>query len=344
MGAGSSSALGKRSTAAEVVAHFARAANVAPELLLTGRRAVVTGGNSGIGTETVKALASAGATVVFGSRSLAAGEEAIATEICGRGPFARSGDYVLSAAAAARVSALQLDLERLDSVRAFAQAAAAGGAVDLLVCNAGIMALPRREETPAGWEKQVGTNHHGHHYLISLLRDKMVAQGTPARIVLVSSTAHTMGSVDVSNLHFRDGRAYSPWGAYGQSKLANILEAKALADQLSGTKVAALALHPGVIKTSLARHMSLGAALSFVFEHVVVDKTVPQGASTTLFACLEPSLDEADKRGSYLDSCAVAAPNAAARDEALRKALWDATERDIKAALAAAPPPPQAAA
>ena len=333
MGAGSS-ALGKRSTAAEVVAHFARAANVAPEQLLAGRRAVVTGGNSGIGTETVKALASAGATVVFGSRSLAAGQEAIATEICGKGPFARSGDYALSAAAAARVSALQLDLERLDSVRAYAQAAAAGGNIDLLVCNAGIMALPKREETPHGWEKQVGTNHHGHHYLISLLREKMVAQDTPARIVLVSSAAHAMGGVVVDNLHFREGRSYSAWGAYGQSKLANILEAKALADQLAGTKVAALSLHPGVIKTSLARHMGMSAALSYIFEHVVVDKSVPQGASTTLYACLEPSLDEAANRGSFLDNCVIATPNAAARDAALRKALWEATEKDIKAALA----------
>jgi NAD(P)-dependent dehydrogenase (short-subunit alcohol dehydrogenase family) len=340
---GGASTLGKKTDAIAVVSHFAKAAGVAQDQLLAGKRAVVTGGNSGIGTETVKALLAAGCTVVFGSRGVKAGEETIAEELLGKAP-ARSGSYALPPAAAARVSCLQLDLERLESVRAFAEAAAAGGAIDLLVCNAGIMALPAREVTPHGWEKQIGTNHFGHHYLISLLRDKMVAQGTPARIVLVASAAHAMGGVDVADLHFRRGRSYAAWTAYGQSKLANILEAKALADQLSGTKVAALALHPGVIKTSLARHMSLGAALSFVFEHVVVDKTVPQGASTTLFACLEPSLDEADKRGSYLDSCAVATPNAAARDEALRKALWDATERDIKAALAAAPPPPQAAA
>jgi len=340
MGAASSAALGKRSTAAEVVAHFARAAGVAPEQLLAGKRAVVSGGNSGIGTETVKALALAGATVVFGSRSLKAGEEAIAAEICGRGPFARSGDYALGADAAARVSALQLDLERLDSVRAFAEAAARGGSVDLLVCNAGIMALEKREETPNRWERQVGTNHHGHHYLISLLREKMVAQATPARIVLVASTAHAMGGVDVSDLHFSKGRrAYSAWGAYGQSKLANILEAKELADQLAATKVAALSLHPGVIRTNLARHVSLldNAVLNFVFDKLVVDKSIPQGASTTLFACLEPALDAPAARGAYLSDCAVATPSAAGvdADKALRRALWARTEEDIKAALAA---------
>ena len=165
----------------------------------------MTGGNSGIGTETVKALLAAGATVVFGSRGVAAGEETIAKELLGPTP-ARSGAYALPTAAAGRDSCLQLDLERLESVRAFAEAAAAGGAIDLLVCNAGIMALPTREVTPHGWEKQIGTNHFGHHFLISLLRDKMVAQGTPARIVLVSSLAHKRGSVEVGDLHFVKGR------------------------------------------------------------------------------------------------------------------------------------------
>lgn len=332
----SASSLGKRSTAADVVAHYAKLAGVAPSALLSGKRAVVTGGNSGIGTETVKALLSAGATVVFGSRSLAAGEEAVRTELTGPGPFTRTGDYVLPADAASRVTPLALDLERLASVRAFASAVAAGGPVDFFICNAGIMALPKREATPAGWEKQFGVNHLGHHYLISLLRERMVAQGTPARIVLLSSSAHAMGSFDARDPHFAAGRAYSAWGAYGQSKLANILEAKELADQLANTKVAALSLHPGVISTGIQRN--LGAVVSALVGALVVDKTIPQGAATTLYACLDPALDAPDKRGAYLLDCALAVPTTAAgrdEDRALRRALWERSESDVKAALAA---------
>ena len=333
---GVASTLGKKTDAIAVVSHFAKAAGVAQDQLLAGKRAVVTGGNSGIGTETVKALLAAGCTVVFGSRGVKAGEETIAEELLGKAP-ARSGSYALPPAAAARVSCLQLDLERLESVRAFAEAAAAGGAIDLLVCNAGIMALPAREVTPHGWEKQIGTNHFGHHYLISLLREKMVAQGAPARIVLVSSLAHKRGSVEVGDLHFAKGRAYNDWVAYGQSKMANILECKELADQLAGTKVTALCLHPGVIRTNLARHVGLirNPLVALIFSTFIVDKTIMQGASTTLTACLDPAL--AGQAGAYMSDCAVIAPNLEAQDldKARRRALWAQTEADIKAALAA---------
>jgi NAD(P)-dependent dehydrogenase (short-subunit alcohol dehydrogenase family) len=334
----SSSALTKKSTAFDVISHYSKLANVSPTELLIGKRAIITGGNSGIGTETVKALAYAGATVLFGSRSIAAGEETLKTEILGTGPFLRSGEYNVPTIASSRISIVQLDLEQLESIRTFAETVLkSGDRIDFLICNAGIMALPNREETPCKWEKQLGTNHFGHHYLISLLRQSMIAQSTPSRIVLVSSIAHIQGNIDVNDLHFTKGRSYSAWTAYGQSKLANLLEAKELADQLSSTKVAVVSLHPGVIRTNLARHMDIlkNPIVNFIFDSLVVDKNIPQGASTTLYACLEPSLDQLELRGSYLSDCALATPNTAGIDaeKKLRRALWEVTEKELNQAL-----------
>jgi NAD(P)-dependent dehydrogenase (short-subunit alcohol dehydrogenase family) len=333
-----SSSLNKSSTAMNVISHYAQAQGVNATDLLAGKRAIVTGGNSGIGTETVKALAFAGAKVVIGSRSVAAGEEAIKTEICGPGPFLRTGDYSLPATSANRISVAQLDLENLESISKFAEnVLSSGECIDYLICNAGIMALETREETSNKWEKQLATNHFGHHYLISLLREKMIAQQTPCRIVLLSSLAHKRGNVEVNDLHFTKGREYSPWTAYGQSKLANLLEAKELADQLVSTKVCAVSVHPGIIRTNLARHMELlkNPIVTFLFENLVVDKSIPQGASTTLYACLEPSLDQPELRGSYLADCSPAIPNDAGKDadKKVRRALWELTEREIQAAL-----------
>ena len=332
MGAATSSTLGARSTATDVVKYYAESAGVPASALLAGSRAVVTGGNSGIGTETVKALAAAGATVVFGSRSVAVGQAALQTEIAGPGPFQRTGAYVLSAEAAARVSVLPLDLEALDSVRAFAQAVQHGGAVDLLVCNAGVFGIRTREETAHGFERQIGVNYLGHHYLISLLRPAMVARGTPARIVIVSSKGHVFGGVDVTDLHF-ERRAYGAFNAYGASKTALILEAAELADELEATRVVAVSLHPGEVTTAALRHT--GACTASLLRQLN-DKSIEQGAATTLFACLAP--DTPALRGAYLDNCAVSKPEtvqARDADKTVRKALGAAAEEQRAAALAA---------
>ena len=146
-----------------------------------------------------------------------------------------------------------------------------------------------------------------------------------------------MGSMKgCQDLHYAEGRSYSSWGAYGQSKLANILFTKELADQLKGTQVSAVCLHPGVIKTNLARHMGewvKGGVGGWLFENLVTDKTIPQGASTTLFGCLAPDLPA----GAYLSHCAVAAPTAEGEDAKGegRKKLWAATVAQWAAAEAA---------
>jgi len=328
MGA-SSSALNKSSTAHAVVEHFARAAAVPAGALLAGKTALVTGGNSGIGLETVKALSAAGCRVIATSRDVAAGQRAITAELLG-GPRAAT-PY---AGRSELVSVLPLDLERLESVRDLA-AAVAAEPLDLVILNAGIMALETREDV-GGWEKQLATNGFGHWYLASLLRAQLAARAAPSRVIFLSSLAHKRGGVDVADLHFAKGRKYEPWVAYGQSKKANMLHARELADQLATTAphVTAVSLHPGIIVTNLARHMSVlkNPVVQFIFSRLIADKTIGQGAATTLFCALAPV-----EAGAYYADCAVAAADAEGTDadKRGRRALWAETERQVAAALAA---------
>lgn len=200
--------------------------------------------------EACKALAFAGAKVILCSRSIKNGEEAITTELKEKG----HGDYTVDTS---NVIVKSLDLTSLHSIKTFAdEFNATEDRLDFLVLNAGIMALPYLEHTEAGFEKQIGVNHFGHFYLTQLLLSKMQSTSNSAgRIVTLSSTAHTMGNVDTTDLHYTKGRSYSPWGSYGQSKMANILFAKGLSDRLkqSAPEFTAVSVHPGVIRTNLWR-------------------------------------------------------------------------------------------
>ena len=303
------SALGKKSTAADVIA------TIKPDL--SGKVAIVTGGNSGIGVETVKALASAKCKVILACRNVAAGKAA------------REDMYTRY-----DIDVEELDLNDLASVKAFADRVAT---VDLLVLNAGIMALNQKELTVDGFEKQIGVNHFGHAYLTRLLRPKLEARGTaaaPSRVVVVASTAHGFAAKEWTaqdlDLDFKQVK-YSPWGAYGNSKLANILFAKALAKRLPET-VTAVSLHPGVIRTPLWRNYGVGGIGGFLLGRFMADKSIPQGAATTVWAAVAPNLP----RGEYLDDCAVASKRSdQAKDDALADALWEeATEARLDAAVA----------
>lgn len=300
--------LGIKSTAKEVVDAFAAE--------LTGKVAVVTGGNSGIGLETVKALASAGCRVILACRVPLDGETATA--------------------GLTGIEVRPLDLADLASVCEFAAGVAERESkLDFLVLNAGVMATPTLERTVDGFEKQIGVNHFGHALLTRLLRPTLEAT-VPSRVVSVASTAHSMGELDTTDLHFREGgtRKYSPWGAYGQSKLANILSAKALSARLPD-HVASVSLHPGVIRTPLWRSTPAAGGLGgWLLGRLVADRDMPQGAATTLFACVAPAIAGEDYRGVYLKDCAPIAPNAAGRDAALSEALWRSTEEQLDAALA----------
>jgi len=261
---------GARSTAADVIAGID----------LAGRRAVVTGGGSGSGVETARALAGAGADVTLAVRDTAAGER-VAHQIGGA------------------VDVAPLDLADLGSVRAFANQWSSGP-LDLLVNNAGVMYLPHRHVTLEGWELQLATNHLGHFALAYWLHDALAAAGD-ARIVSVSSGAHRVTPFDFDDPQFTR-RPYDPQLAYGQSKTANVLFAVEATRRWQDDGITANALHPGaILDTNLSRHMDPGLLAEVVDSGRYMFKTVEQGAATSVLLATSPLLDGVG--GRYFEDC-----------------------------------------
>jgi len=243
----------------------------------TGRVAIVTGSNSGIGFETARALAERGATVVMACRNL---EKA--------NPKA---DEIRAAHPGADVEVMQLDLSDLDSVRRFAEAfRAKHSRLDLLINNAGIM-VPPYGKTAQGFETQFGVNHLGHFALTGALLD--IITNTPgSRIVTVSSVAHLMGKIDFTDLNWEKG--YKAQAAYGQSKLANLLFTYELQRRLAaaGKDTLSVAAHPGWTETNLQGHAKAVKFLNRFFAQQPV-----MGALPTLYAATEPSVNGAEYFG-----------------------------------------------
>lgn len=314
--------LGGRSTAKQVVDAFGS------DQYLKGKTAIVTGGNSGIGLETCKALSSAGAKVILSSRSVEAGQKAIEKEIKKKG----KGGYIVENP---DIIVKQLDLSSLKSIKSFTDEIKDTESIDFLILNAGIMAIPKHEFTEAGFEKQIGVNHFGHFYLTQLLMDKMKGSNDlDKRIVVLSSTAHAMDDVDPDDLHYKKKRDYKPWTAYGQSKAANLLFAKSLGDKLEGSSVSAVSVHPGVIRTNLWRATLVNRVISNLVP--AFGKSIPQGAATTVWACLSPRVKDPSLKGSYLSDCAPARPQTKSTVDAdgkMREKLWKATEEQLEEAL-----------
>lgn len=288
------------------------AAEVVEGIDLTGRVAVITGASGGIGLETARALASAGATVVLGNRDASKAQVA-ASDLRASVPDA---DVELG----------DLDLASLASVRAFAAWVNGNhGRVDLLLNNAGVMATPFGR-TSDGFELQFGTNHLAHFLLTKLLLPGLLASGS-ARIVTVTSSAHRMGGINWDDPNYENSE-YSPWPAYAQSKTANILFTIELERRLGHRGVHAYAVHPGTVGTDLFRHLTeaertvLGERIS---DAGIVMKTPAQGAATSVMAATSPHL--ADEGGSYLDDCDIS--NSAAdyaKDPADAVRLWALSE------------------
>ena len=269
---------------------------------LSGRTLLVTGVASGLGQETMRILAKRGARVVGLARTEAKVRDA-AKEV---------GVDVVPVAC---------DLSEPASVRAAVSAVRGQvGPLDGLIANAGIMALPTRE-VRHGQEMQMLTNHFGHFILVTGLLDRLTPQG---RVVILSSGAHT-GAPSVG-IDFADPtleKSYSPWASYGQSKLANLLFARALSRRLPAGQVAN-AVHPGVIATNLGRHSGAWVQFALRAAKPLFLKTVPAGAATQVWAAVHPST--ATINGEYLADCNIATSSASGQDRALADRLWTWSE------------------
>lgn len=309
------SGFGARSTGREVLAGVD----------LSGQTAIVTGGYSGLGLETVKALAAAGARVIVPVRSPEKADAALEGV---------DGDIVMT----------PMDLADLASVAGFAARMRAElPRLDLLINNAGIMACPETRVGP-GWEAQFGVNHMGHFALTTSLLPILQAAGA-ARVVSLSSTGHKISGIRWDDLHFRSG-AYDKWQAYGQAKTANALFANALSRRLKATGGLAFAVHPGGIFTPLQRHLPKEEmiALGWLGEDGEPSelarqgfKTPEQGCSTSLWAATSVALE--GKPGVYCENCDIAWPtdpdgpmaryagvDAHACDDETAERLWSVSE------------------
>jgi len=267
------------------------AAEVIEGIDLTDRRAIVTGGASGIGIETARALAGAGAEVTLAVRNLAAGE--------------RTADDLIAATGNKQILVAPLDLADRASVAAFT--AAWDGPLHILVNNAGVMACPEAR-TAEGWELQFATNHLGHFGLATGLHRALAAAGG-ARVASVSSSAHLRSPVVFDDIQFR-AREYEPWAAYGQSKTANVLFAVEATRRWAGDGITVNALMPGGIRTGLQRYVTdaeLDRMRAQAGSELPQWKTPEQGAATSVLVVTSPLLDGVG--GRYFEDCNEAEPN-----------------------------------
>jgi NAD(P)-dependent dehydrogenase (short-subunit alcohol dehydrogenase family) len=295
---------------------------VLEEIDLNGKVALVTGGSSGLGQETARALAEKGAEVILTARDVPKGE-AVAAEIrrsIGNG----------------RVGVEELELASLSNVRAFARRfLERHPTLHILVNNAGVMACPFAK-TEDGFEMQFGTNHIGH-FLMTCLLAPALRRGAPSRIVSVSSRGHHLSPVVFEDVHF-ERRPYQKWLSYGQAKTANVLFAVGLERRLAAHGVHANGLHPGAIVTELGRHLE-PEDLEFLSSRNPISqfKSVEAGAATSVFAASAPELE--GRGGLYLEDCRVAAVNdapdarAGVRSYALdvenSERLWTLSEKAV---------------
>jgi NAD(P)-dependent dehydrogenase (short-subunit alcohol dehydrogenase family) len=285
-----------------------------------GRTALVTGANSGIGYQAALELARHGAHVLLGCRNETKGRAAL--------------ERLLREAPGASAELVQLDMASLASIRAFAGAFSARGvALDLLINNAGVMALPTRELTEDGFERQFGTNHLGHFALTGLLMTQLLAAPAP-RVVTVASLAHRNGKIEFDNL--QSERRYEPWDTYGASKLANILFAKELdrRARAAHSRLLSLAVHPGVSTTSIFANgpgeNNLKAIMVKLLAPVMMQKD-DAGALPTLYAATSPEAHGGEYIGpdgfqELKGSPVVVQPRPQALDVAAGERLWAVSE------------------
>jgi NAD(P)-dependent dehydrogenase (short-subunit alcohol dehydrogenase family) len=278
-----------------------------------GKIALVTGANSGIGYQAALELARHGAHVLLGCRNAAKGQAAL--------------ERLLREAPGASAGVVQLDMASLASIRKFAAEFAARGVA------LGVMALPKREVTEDGFERQFGTNHLGHFALTGLLIPQLLAAPTP-RVVTVASLAHRNGKIDFNNL--QSEKSYKPWDAYGESKLANILFANELDKRAveAGSRLVSMPVHPGVSVTNIVENGPGSKGPKMLILKLlapVLMQPDAAGALPTLYAATSPEA----KGGEYIGpdgfmemkgAPVVVQPKPQGKDQDVAKRLWTASE------------------
>lgn len=282
------------------------AEDVTAGMNLAGRTYLVTGCGSGLGTETLRVLRLRGARVLASARSLASAQAAINST---QGP-GEAIPVACELAEPASVRAAVAEVKRL------------GFPLDGIIANAGIMALPKRQ-LKHGVEEQLFTNHVGHFLLVTGL----LGQLTPAgRVTMLSSAAHKGTYPEGVRLDdWAAERGYTAWGAYGQSKLCNMLFARHLGRVVLQGAQTANAVHPGVIATNLGRHMpNFATTLMSAVGPALVLKTIPQGAATQLYVATHDAT--ASARGLYFSDNNITRPSRFGEDDALAAAVWKRTE------------------
>ena len=274
---------------------------------MDGKTVVVTGANTGIGKETALDMAKRGARVIMACRDLKKGEAALKD--------------IVERTGSSNVLLKHLDLASLKSVRKFAEDINKNEPeLHVLINNAGLCCLPQLTKTEDGFEMIMGVNHLGHFLLTNLLLD-LLKKSSPSRIVVVSSMVHESFTKEMKFDNINSEKFYDRWDAYSQSKLANVLFARELAERLNGSGVTVNSLHPGVIATELTR--SVGPWIDKFFltpMFVVFTKTPKQGAQTTI--CLAVSEEVEGVNGLYFDDCKPKEPSKAAQDDDAAKTLW----------------------
>ncbi len=296
------------------------AMNVISGIDLTGKTALVTGGYSGLGLETVRALAGAGARVFVAARR----PDVAASDLEGM-----KGD----------VTILQLDLSDPASIDSFADELATKTLkLDILINNAAIMACPLARDA-RGYESQFATNHLGHFQMTTRIWPLLKAAGAGTRVVVLSSIGHARGGVDFADPHF-NAREYEKWTAYGQAKSANALFAIHLDEIGKAFGIRAFAVHPGGIKTPLQRHLTMEEQIAMGWfdkdgNANPLFKSTEEGAATSVWCAVSPLLDS--EGGVYCEDCNIAAvwdesmhPYIGVREHAIDRenasALWAASE------------------
>lgn len=287
-----------------------------------GKTALVTGANSGIGYQAALELARHGAHVLMGCRNAGKGRAAL--------------ERLLREAPGASAEVVELDMASLASIRAFAAAfIGRGTALDLLINNAGVMALPKRELTEDGFERQFGTNHLGHFALTGLLLPALLAAPSP-RVVTVGSLAHRTGKIEFDNLQSERSYNGKGWDAYNASKLANILFAKELdrRARAGNSRLLSLAVHPGVSITSIFANgpgtKNLKAIMVNLLAPVLMQKD-DAGALPTLYAATSPDAHGGEYIGpdgfqELKGAPVVVQPKPQALDVAVGERLWAVSE------------------